>query len=116
VQTWHDYRNALLTAFFVPKKSTENRQYYKARIRSVIAQHPQITQRDLKQRLCAGAAVYTLICTQPPAGAFSANICNVRGLVCADRASGAKKVRKATPRLKISCMREFVIRWLSFSL
>ena len=28
----------------MPKISTENRQYYKARMRSVIAQHPQITR------------------------------------------------------------------------
>jgi hypothetical protein len=35
----------------MPKISTEQRQYYKSRIRSVIAQHPQISQVALAARL-----------------------------------------------------------------
>src|SRR5580704_14656130 len=35
----------------MPKISTEQRQYYKSRIRSVIAQHPQISQVALAHRL-----------------------------------------------------------------
>ena len=35
------------------KISTEQRQYYKSRIRSVIAQHPQISQVGLAERLKA---------------------------------------------------------------
>lgn len=37
----------------VPKISTEHRQYYKARIRSVIAQRPQTSQQALAERLAA---------------------------------------------------------------
>src|SRR5258708_32849495 len=36
---------------FMPRISQENKQYYKSRIRSVLAQSPQITQRELKDRL-----------------------------------------------------------------
>jgi hypothetical protein len=35
----------------MPSISAEQRQYYKSRIRSVIAQHPQITQVALRERL-----------------------------------------------------------------
>jgi hypothetical protein len=35
----------------MPKISTERRQYYKAKIRSVLAQHPQISQVALAERL-----------------------------------------------------------------
>jgi hypothetical protein len=37
----------------MPKISTERRQCYRARIRSVIAQHPQISQVTLAERLNA---------------------------------------------------------------
>jgi|ERR1039458_2235214 hypothetical protein len=35
----------------MPKVSHDNKQYYKARIRSLLVQNPQITQRELKERL-----------------------------------------------------------------
>jgi hypothetical protein len=37
----------------MPSISAERKQYYKSRIRSVVAQHPQITQVALRERLAA---------------------------------------------------------------
>lgn len=35
----------------MPRVSQENKQYYKSRIRSLLTQNPQITQRELQERL-----------------------------------------------------------------
>lgn len=41
----------------MPRVSHDQKQFYKARIRSLITQNPQITQRELKERLATEGLV-----------------------------------------------------------
>jgi hypothetical protein len=53
LQNPYRYCKPTYSLHFTPKISTQQRQYYKSRIRSVIAQNPQISQAALRERLVA---------------------------------------------------------------